>query len=73
MVATEIFPRGTAVQVRCAGGRAAQNVVWEDCGDVVMVCGRGQFERLTSGYPAPMPIGFKRDDVQASAGARMPS
>ena len=44
-------------------GRTADNFVWEDCGDVVMVCGERQFERLRDGYPAPMPIGFKRADV----------
>lgn len=41
-----------------------ENVVWEDCGDVVMVCAKDQFDRLKGGYPAPMPIGFRREDVQ---------
>jgi hypothetical protein len=32
-----------------------------------MVCSKSQFERLRDGYPAPMPIGFKREDVAPSA------
>ena len=64
MDSTEIFPNGTPVRVRCSGGRTADNVVWEDLGDVVMVCGPEQFARLSKGYEAPMPIGFKREDVQ---------
>jgi hypothetical protein len=34
-----------------------------------MVCAPDQFERLKLGYPAPMPIGFRREDVQPMAGA----
>lgn len=56
--------RGSLVRVRCAEGRVAHDVVWEDCGDVVMVCGPAQFARMNEGYEAPMPIGFKREDVE---------
>ena len=60
----EILQPGTAVRVRCAWGRTMEDVVWEDHGAVVMVCAEDQFKRLRAGYPAPMPIGFKREDVQ---------
>lgn len=59
----ENFPKGAPVRVQCSTG-TADNVVWEDLGDVVMVCGPEQFVRLNDGYEAPMPIGFKREDVQ---------
>lgn len=55
--------RGVRVNCKCADGRTAENVVWEDLGDVVMVCSRFQFDRLERGYPSPMPIGFYRADV----------
>lgn len=55
--------RGAPVRVRCASGDMRANVVWEDHGTVVMVCAKDQFERLEGGYDAPMPIGFRRDDV----------
>ena len=73
-MARQIFlQRGSSVRVRCASGDMRENVVWEDCGDVVMVCAKDQFDRLSSGYPAPMPIGFKREDVQLRlAGAAVP-
>lgn len=61
----EILERGTAVRVQCARGRTVENVVWEDHGEVVLVCGPAQFEHLRAGYPAPMPIGFRREDVAA--------
>lgn len=71
---TENFPKGTPVHVRCAMERTADNLVWEDLGDVVMVCGPEQFARLSKGYEAPMPIGFKREDVRlSSAGAAVPT
>lgn len=60
---TSILEQGTRVNVSCAGGRTADVVVWEDHGDVVLVCGPDQFQRLAAGYAAPMPIGFKRADV----------
>lgn len=63
MAEAKIFPKGTPVRVQCSTGRTADNLVWEDLGDVVMVCGKEQFARLVAGYPAPMPIGFKREDV----------
>lgn len=44
-----------------------EDVVWEDHGAVVMVCAEDQFKRLKAGYPAPIPIGFKREDVQPVA------
>jgi hypothetical protein len=69
----EILRQGTPVQVRCMHGRVVESLVWEDCGDVVMVCSRGQFDRLAAGRAAPMPIGFKRADVQACGGTRMAS
>jgi hypothetical protein len=61
-----LLERGTQVRVKCASGRTAENVVWEDYGDVVLVCGKRQFERLSNGYVAPMPIGFRRVDVVAT-------
>lgn len=67
MVVEEHLAVGTPVRVRCAFGRTAANVVWHDFGAVVMVCAPDQFERLKLGYPAPMPIGFKREDVQPMA------
>ena len=66
MVENGFLQKGTPVRVRCAYGRTAENVVWQDHGDVVMVCGRSQFERLSKGYDAPMPIGFRRADVVAT-------
>lgn len=63
MVQDGMLPKGALVQVRCAQGRSADDMVWEDLGDVVMVCGPEQFARLSGGYEAPMPIGFKREDV----------
>jgi len=59
--------KGDLVQVRCAQGHIIDDVVWEDLGDVVMVCGPAQFTRLSGGYEAPMPIGFKREDVALRA------
>lgn len=64
MVDDELLPVGTPVRVRCAHGRTAENLVWQDHGSVVMVCSREQFERLRLGYPTPMPIGFRREDVE---------
>lgn len=55
--------KGDLVEVRCAQERTSEVIVWQDHGDVVLVCGRDQFARLTGGYEAPMPIGFKREDV----------
>ena len=66
----EIFEKGMPVRVRCAAGDMRDNLVWEDYGAVVMVCATDQFERLKGGYPAPMPIGFRREDVQPLAVAR---
>jgi hypothetical protein len=63
----ENLAKGTPVRVRCAFGRTAENFVWEDHGDVVLVCAAGQFDRLVKGYPAPMPIGFRRSDVEPIA------
>jgi hypothetical protein len=63
MEESKLLQRGTPVRVRCADGRYADDVVWEDFGDVVMVCGPDQYARLTGGYGAPMPIGFRREDV----------
>jgi len=54
---------GAPVRVTCAGGRQVQNVVWRDFGDVVLVCGPEQYSRLMQGHQSPMPIGFKREDV----------
>lgn len=71
---TEFLKPGTVVRVRCAWGQTRENVVWQDHGAVVMVCSGDQFERLSGGYPAPMPIGFKREDVQPRlAGATVPA
>lgn len=65
MAKSLFLARGSAVRVRCASGDMRENVVWEDCGDVVMVCAKDQFDLLNGGYQAPMPIGFKREDVQS--------
>lgn len=70
MPSPEILEKGVPVRVRCAAGDMRDNIVWEDHGAVVMVCARDQFERLAAGYPAPMPIGFRREDVQPLAVAR---
>jgi hypothetical protein len=70
MGSPEILQPGTAVRVLCSGGRTKENVVWEDLGSVVMVCARDQFERLKGGYQAPMPIGFRRDDVLPASRGR---
>lgn len=65
MTTIATLKKGSFVRLRCAGGRASEGVVWEDHGDVVMVCGRAQYERLRDGYKdVPMPIGFKREDVR---------
>ena len=65
----EILRKGAAVSVRCAAGQIRQNVVWEDFGDVVLVCAADQFERLSAGHAAPMPIGFRKADVVKDEGA----
>ena len=62
--------RGARVICKCAGGCTAENVVWEDLGDVVMVCSRSQFDRLERGYPSPMPIGFYRADISLLSQSR---
>jgi hypothetical protein len=59
-----LLSSGALVRVTGAGGRTADLMVWQDYGDVVMVCGASQYARLLDGYEAPMPIGFKREDVQ---------
>jgi hypothetical protein len=59
----KVLPKGSAVFVRCANGDLRENVVWEDFGDVVLVCAKDQFERKHDGYRVPMPIGFRRVDV----------
>lgn len=64
----EFFPKGAVVLVRCANGDLRENVVWEDVGDVVLVCAKDQFERMHAGYSAPMPIGFRRSDVVSADG-----
>lgn len=61
-----LLGKGARVRVRCASGEVRDNVVWEDYGEVVMVCANEQFERLSKGYEAPMPIGFRRADVCAA-------
>lgn len=75
MGASDFLEPGTAVMVNCAHGETRKNLVWEDHGAVVMVCAEDQFKRLKDGYPAPMPIGFRRDDVRPSAlvGEAVPS
>lgn len=60
---TVVLEKGATVRVRCASGDMRTNVVWEDYGAVVLVCAEDQFARLSGGYDAPMPIGFRRDDV----------
>ena len=59
----EKLEKGAPVVVRCMGGHTRENLVWEDCGSVVLVCARDQFDRLLEGRAAPMPIGFRRADV----------
>lgn len=66
---TTFFPKGVRVLVKCAGGDFRENVVWDDLGDVVLVCAEDQFERMLGGYNAPMPIGFRRSDVMTASGA----
>lgn len=75
MEKSDFLRPGTAVRVRCAWGATMDDVVWEDHGAVVMVCAEDQFKRLKGGYPAPMPIGFRREDVQplSLAGAAVPA
>lgn len=67
MVNSVLLEKGDLVRVRCASGNIRENIVWEDHGDVVMVCAKDQFERLCQGYAAPMPIGFRRGDVLAGS------
>ena len=57
--------KGDVVMVKCAGGKVATNMVWQDLGAVVMVCSERQFNALNGDFDAPMPIGFRRSDVLA--------
>jgi len=66
--ARAFFSKGDHVLVKCAGGALRENMVWDDLGDVVLVCAKDQFERMLSGYNTPMPIGFRRSDVTALGG-----
>lgn len=35
-------------------------LVWEDCGDAVLLCSERQYEALAKGWNAPTPIGFPK-------------
>jgi hypothetical protein len=56
---------GELVLARTFGGTEVERRVWEDAGgEVVYLCSERQYEALTSGWEAPMPIGFPREDVR---------
>lgn len=58
--------RGRLVEVPTLRGAVLRRV-WQDLGWAVEVCSDRQFEALMNGWPAPMPIGFRREDVQPLA------
>lgn len=55
--------RGEKVCIDSSEGPVSR-LVWEDCGDAVLLCSERQFEALMKGWDAPMPIGFPRRDVR---------
>ena len=56
--------KGEHVLARTFGGAEVLRRVWEDAGRIVYLCSDRQFEALSNGWAAPMPIGFPKDDVR---------
>ncbi|KXK05384.1 MAG: hypothetical protein UZ03_NOB001000882 [Nitrospira sp. OLB3] len=57
--------RGEKIIVRAWGGRPLVRVVWDVCGESVLVTDEQGLESLMAGNDAPMPIGFPFNDVFA--------
>lgn len=57
--------RGKVVKARAHGGREIERVVWEEAKDVVYLCTKRCFDRLTAGDHSTRPVGFPREDVIA--------
>ena len=60
----DLLKRGQEVLAKTFGGVEVLRLVWEDVGDTVYLCSDSQFEALTKGWGAPMPIGFPKRDVR---------
>jgi hypothetical protein len=56
------FHKGQRVTVQTLAG-AVVRLVWEDYGDAVAVCSERQYEALSRGWKAPIPIGFPKNGV----------
>jgi len=61
--------RGSVVIVRAFGGQRLVRRVWDVKGQTVYVCDERGFERLLSGDPDAMPVGFPAVDVFEHEGA----
>ncbi len=55
--------KGELVIVRCVGDEQRVVTVWEDLGDVVLVCGASSEAIAEVSRGEIPPIGFKREDV----------
>lgn len=63
MDSTRQFVRGERILAKTLDGEV-QRVVWEDHGDSVRICSERQYEALSKGLNAPMPIGFPKSDIK---------
>jgi hypothetical protein len=55
--------RGTRVLATTIDG-VVERLVWDDCGDAVELVSPRQFEALSKGWKAPMPIGFLKANLK---------
>jgi len=56
--------RGEKVVAKTFGGAEVVRRVWEDAGETIYLCSDRQYEALSKGWEAPMPIGFPKSDVR---------
>ena len=57
------FIRGARILAKTVDGMV-ERIVWEDCGEAVLVCSERQYDALKRGWSAPMPIGFAKTDIK---------
>lgn len=63
--------RGAEVTVRAFGGRKLRRRVWEDIGDVVLICTEEEYQRASLHHDEATCSGFPKEDVVEIAGTTL--
>jgi hypothetical protein len=58
-----VMNRGTKVTVIAFGGRNLRRRVWEDIGDVVLICTEEEYQRAIGNNDEATCSGFPKDDI----------